>query len=389
MKSLLPVLLALLPALALAAGWERHTVDGSSKGADGVRLADANGDGLPDIATGWEEGGIVRICLHPGREKVREPWPAVKVGAVGSPEDAVIADVDGDGAPDVVSCSEGSTRAVHVHWAPRDRARILDPGAWRTEAFPGAPKVRWMFALPLDADGDGRLDLVVGSKEKGAAVGWLRAPGSPRDLAAWRYAEIRPAGWIMSLRAEDMDGDGDLDVLASDRKGAGRGIFYLERTAAGFRERPIAPDLGETMFLARSDIDGDGRRDAIAAVKGGPIAFLRATGDASSPWERRSIPIPAGCGTGKAVAAGDIDLDGRADIAFTCEGADGGKSGVRWLSPEAGGAGWRDHEVSGPEGTKFDLLELYDLDGDGDLDILTCEEADDLGVLWYENPAKK
>ena len=29
-----------------------------------------------------------------------------------------------------------------------------------------------------------------------------------------------------------------------------------------------------------------------------------------------------------------------------------------------------------------------DLDGDGDLDLLTCEERDQLGVHWYENPAR-
>ena len=33
-------------------------IDASSRGADGVRLADVNGDGLMDITTGWEEGGI-------------------------------------------------------------------------------------------------------------------------------------------------------------------------------------------------------------------------------------------------------------------------------------------------------------------------------------------
>ena len=30
---------------------------------------------------------------------------------------------------------------------------------------------------------------------------------------------------------------------------------------------------------------------------------------------------------------------------------------------------------------------LADLDGDGDLDVLTCEEVGNLGVIWYENPA--
>jgi hypothetical protein len=33
-------------------------------------------------------------------------------------------------------------------------------------------------------------------------------------------------------------------------------------------------------------------------------------------------------------------------------------------------------------------MELVDLDGDGDLDVLTCEERAGLGVIWYENPAR-
>ena len=36
--------------------WNRHTIDNSSRGADGIRLLDVNADGLLDIATGWEEG---------------------------------------------------------------------------------------------------------------------------------------------------------------------------------------------------------------------------------------------------------------------------------------------------------------------------------------------
>ena len=44
-------------------------------------------------------------------------------------------------------------------------------------------------------------------------------------------------------------------------------------------------------------------------------------------------------------------------------------------------------EISGDSrGVKFDLIQLLDLDQDGDLDLLTCEERDNLGVIWYENP---
>ena len=95
--------------------WTMHTIDNGSEGADGVRLADMNGDGLPDIATGWEEGGSIRVYLNPGTEKAKAPWPQIVVGSVGSPEDAVMGDMDGDGAVDVVSCSEGKTEQIWFH----------------------------------------------------------------------------------------------------------------------------------------------------------------------------------------------------------------------------------------------------------------------------------
>jgi len=88
------------------------------------------------------------------------------------------------------------------------------------------------------------------------------------------------------------------------------------------------------------------------------------------------------------VAIGDIDLDGANDIVFSCENATGEKSGVRWLSRGKTSDAWSSHEMSGPDGVKFDRIELLDLDEDGDLDVLTCEERAKLGVIWYENPTR-
>ena len=49
-------------------GWKVHTIDASSSGADGVKLADINNDGLLDITTGWEEGGLTKI-VPPSRDR--------------------------------------------------------------------------------------------------------------------------------------------------------------------------------------------------------------------------------------------------------------------------------------------------------------------------------
>jgi hypothetical protein len=44
------------------------------------------------------------------------------------------------------------------------------------------------------------------------------------------------------------------------------------------------------------------------------------------------------------------------------------------------------YDISGPDGVKFDLAPVVDLDWDDDLDVIATEETENLGVVWYENP---
>ncbi len=119
--------------------WLRHTIDSSSTGADGVKLADINGDGLPDIVTGWEEGDRTRLYLHPGVAEVKVPWPAVTVGTTPSVEDAVFADLDGDGKLEILSCTEKGSEKIYVHWSQSDKSARPDPmAAGGTTGFGGS-----------------------------------------------------------------------------------------------------------------------------------------------------------------------------------------------------------------------------------------------------------
>lgn len=369
------------------APWPRHAIDASSQGADGTRLADANHDGLLDIATGWEEGGQIRVYLNPGPDRARNAWPNVTVGGVASPEDAVFADIDHDGALDVVSSCEGENRTLFVHWAPTEPESFWDAKAWVTAMIPvdGQPR-QWMFCLPMQVDGERGIDLVTGSKNADAAVGWLESPENPRDLAAWKWHRLQPAGWIMSLLRIDMDGDGDEDVLVSDRRGERRGVYWLERPAPGETAWPrhnIGGNDHEVMFVAALPKE-TGAETVYAAVSGKVFLELRRDSVNRERWAEREVPFPELTGTGKAVAVGDINLDGTNDLVLSCENAKDAH-GVFWLS----GSDFEDaHTISGLEGTKYDLVVLLDLDADGDLDVLTCEERDNLGVIWYENPAR-
>jgi hypothetical protein len=361
-----------------------------------------------DVTTAWEEGGAIRVYLNPGHEKSKAPWPAVTVGNVRSPEDAVFADLDGDGVLDVVSSCEGAERTIYVHWAPKDPARLLDTLEWRTEPIPASRnQTMWMFALPMQIDGRRGDDLVVGAKGENAIVGWLEAPADPRDLAGWKLHSIYSAGWVMSLAGHDVDDDGDEDVIVSDRKGKNRGVLWLEnphrvdgrteqpaeaRITGGWREHRIGGDGQEVMFLDLTDIDADRWKDLVCATSNGRFLFLRRSGSAADAWTEHQFDNPFRVPIGKSVRAGDLDLDGRIDLVHTAE-LRGRKQGpgVTWMSPhkDATNATWDVHDISGSEGDKFDLVQLGDLDGDGDLDVIACEERHNLGVFWYENPLRR
>ncbi len=379
--------------------WKRHIIDDSSRGADGVRLADVNRDGRLDITTGWEEGGVTRVYIHPGYDRVRATWPAVTVGQTISVEDAVFCDLDNDGAIDVISSCEGKTRCMFVHWAPKQPDLYLHPNEWETSAISVTrARTAWMFAVPLQIDGKNGLDLAVGSKGKDALVGWLQSPENPRDLDSWKFHTLYKAGWIMSIISADVDGDDDLDLVVSDRKGESSGVFWLENPGpesveGSWSEHRIGASGREIMFLDLADLDGDGRDDVIAAVKPDEIHWFHHPSDPAHRWPAHIIKVahPEGMGTAKGVRVGDMDGDGKPDIVYSCEHATEPRRGLVWLSygETPFEENWTTHDISGPEGIKYDRVELLDMDGDGDLDVLTCEEryqGKGLGVFWHENP---
>lgn len=379
-------MVALSASMATAADdWSLHTIDGSSEGADGVRLADVNRDGRMDIATGWEEGGKIRICLQPAAPSIRQPWPSVTVGSVKSPEDAVFADVNGDGLLDVVSCCEGSQKGVFFHINP-GLEHIANSAKWTTEPVRNSLNAsRWMFCEPL-SDGN----LILGSKEPNAQIALL-------NLDTKKIRKLRTCGWIMSLRGLDVDGDGDEDIVYSDRKGDHRSVGWLEcpgeNAADDWDDHLIGGEGQEVMFL---DITGNAKTLRIACnTRNGHILDMTPPNDIRQPWVVTRISHPPNAGLGKAVAFADVNLDGHVDLVCTC-GKSEQKFGVFWLQQQRPPAartksdsspGWRFHDISGQDvGVKFDRIEMLDVDGDGDLDLLTCEERDDLGVIWYENP---
>jgi hypothetical protein len=294
-----------------------------------------------------------------------------------------------------------------VHWAP-PLARYADERQWKTETL-FSDGSQWMFAVPMDVDDQRGQDLIAGGKNTGAGIGWLERPVQPRDIRQWTFNRLSDAGWIMSLVVRDMNRDGRPDLLVSDRRGGLSGVRWLEHPgsdAPGLRGRWTNHWIGargrEAMFLDAADLDGDGVAEIVVPhYRGGDyrlsIFAMSATSSPDGAWTEHSVRYPAVSGRPKAAAVGDIDLDGRPDVVLSSEEAGGDRRGIVWLRfrdspllPE-----WDVFDVSGPEGVKFDLNLLLDVDADGDLDVINTEEANNsaggrpgLGLVWYENPVR-
>lgn len=376
-----------------------HIIDNTSSGADGTKLVDANNDGKMDIVTGWEQGNIARMYFHPG--SLQKNWTYIEVIAP-NVEDASPVDLDGDGFYDLVTCSEGKHMRVSFHWAPNNHKAYKISQNWKTEDVPATiDKTRWMFVRPMDIDGKNGIDLVVGSKDPNGTLGWLEAPENPRAVALWKYHEISPANWVMSIEIRDMDQDGSKDILISDRNGPNRGVRWLknpgqvyEKLTSHWVNHSIGMTKADPLFLGIADENQDGLIEMWVPNLREYFMYFEQKNREGTVWDSVKLPIPNQAGSiGKSAAIDDIDMDGQLDLITTYDGAEG-KSGVLWSSFDAATNAWIHQDVSGLEGIKYDYASLIDMDGDGDIDILTCEEANNsqkgpgLGVIWYENPTK-
>jgi hypothetical protein len=212
----------------------------------------------------------------------------------------------------------------------------------------------------------------------------------------------------MSLIVKDMNRDGLADVLLSDRYGPMAGVRWLENPGPAAAARNavwtnhwIGARERSPMFIDMGDLDGDGVDEIVVphyVTDDFRLSIFRRSGnERSDSWTEHPIAYPSLAGRPKAVSIGDLDLDGRPDLVLSSEQAQNGRRGIVWLryrdSPWR--PDWDVLDLSGPDGIKFDMNLLLDVDGDGDLDVINSEENDNardgkggLGVVWYENPTR-
>jgi len=235
--------------------------------------ADASLEGTIDLGNGGylelDTSGEVRLSrklLPEDDPDTEEPEGFTVVGidlpaGYSEAKSVLAADLDGDGDDDAVFTAQTADSVV-LGWV--QTVDIL-PFPVRTifETGSSTDIVRGLSAGDLDGDGD--IDLFTTTEDPDMTDHeWFENLGGPSPSFARRTI---PATFFRATRAEivDLDGDGDLDPVASFYNVADDAtyIVWYENTGSGFNEQVLFNEPGPRATMELGDLDGDGLVDIV------------------------------------------------------------------------------------------------------------------------------
>ncbi len=381
---------------------------------------------------GW--GLIVRLCDEKGRAlrfrqdiggggEARIPFEKVQL-ADGSSlvECCTVLDVDKDGRLDIAS---GGFWYEAPEWTPHEYREMTNDGNYAND---------WA-EFALDINGDGWTDIVSGGFHT-EEVSWYENPRGEEGMWPKHLAWSRGTEFYETLVMVDVDGDGQGDfvpnagapirwyeVVRTDDgpqfvrhdiggEGAGHGIGYGDvnrdgrtdmLTPSGWYEAPEDRREGEWAWHAdwnigsvsvpilAADLTGDRKIEIVWGGGHGYGLFLLAQEWFGGGPYADAVTIGASFSQAHAPELGDIDGDGDLDIVLGKRwkahcGKDPGTDDplyVYWFEFDRETGEWRRWVVSYDDGAGIGLQQsLVDIDGDGDLDIVSACKA---GLHLFEN----
>jgi archaellum component FlaF (FlaF/FlaG flagellin family) len=263
-----------------------------------VALADFDRDGNLDLATadaaGYGGFSDVSILLGNGDGTFRARQ---SVPAGSAPWQVKVADLDGDGKPDLL-VPDRDNAVVNVLLGNGD-------GTFRQQPAVGVGFSPSAVAVG-DFNHDGALDFVAANLSSGLDLSLVLGNGDGTF-----HSEVRlPLGvFPFSVSSADLNGDGHADLVVPAGSG---GVLVLLGNGDGTFQPSGPYNLGfRTVDVAVADVDRDGKLDLVVANQdSGDISVLAGVGDGTfgSPQRYSSLRGPV------SLAAGDLDRDGAPDI---------------------------------------------------------------------------
>ncbi len=338
-----------------------------------IRTADFDNDGDPDILIQAGDSIYWHENLQPGWEPhLIDPTFYNSTYAW-----VDVLDIDGDGDMDVLKAPASDTTLNPLTW----NENLSDGSSWEKHIILDTPNsFGWMQGSYGDLDGDDDLDIIVPEYfyPNLGSLYWLE---NIDNTGEYSKHPLKSGDHFYSTLA-DIDDDGDLDIVS-----ALNDVFWLENQLPDTTwTHHVVADTGSSYHIVGicNDLNGDGTMEVISnPLYGGNDRIIYY----SNPgWQEINIvPVP-GILLG---VTGDIDNDGDIDVTYGGGGFTGSPLALGWTENQNNGLNWALHDITSATTSQKFCSGLADIDGDGDLDMVSLDFDTNTGmgsVFWAANP---
>lgn len=352
--------------------WTKFTLSSNYLSANGIAVADMDGDGDPDVVAAYAEDNGISWRENDGNG---QGWTDFELlGSLNDPVSVATADMDSDGDMDILGAGNLTDE---TRWWDNVNG---DGSAWLeypiSFSFDGARTIR-----PADVNGDGLLD-AIGAAENADKVVWWQNTSIHRNAEYPLSASIVVDGNMtgaFSVAGADFDQDGKMDML-SGAATTGEVAWYRNSLGNGTNwTKNAIGSLGGVRSVFVADLNRDGAPDVLAVgTSASDVVWWANNGNGTfggSSFIDNDFPGAFWVG------AGDVDGDGDLDVVGA---AFGGGGYISWWENVNGFGSFGSENVieNGYDGATS--VSTADLDGDGDLDVLGSSYFEN-DISWWEN----
>jgi len=360
-----------------------HPFTANADNAFQVHAEDLDADGDQDVLFASAEldriGWYENMGDHPLRF-MAHPLPYSGLFGVDS---LFPIDLDGDSDRDLIFCSGGHDK---IAWYENNGGQpatfteyiiVQDPDSDPNNEFNGFADLP-VSVYAADVDGDNDIDILSASSWDDR-IAWYGNNGlSPPSFTPYTIAT--DADGARSVFAIDLDDDDDIDVLSASANDDT--IAWYENDGGSwptFTPHIIVSDADYANCVYAADLDGDGDVDVLSAARSDDKVAWHES-DGQQPLSFISHTISIDTRSIEAVYAADVDNDGDLDVLTASSQEDK----IAWFENKGGTPlSFTDHMISNTADYAESVF-AADLDGDGDLDVLSASNEDGK-IAWYES----